>query len=60
MMVVMADDDNHDEERCYDPAAHLLVTFVFVWGFIFRVSNTALNVLFLLVIVRMKVRMIKI
>lgn len=47
--IVDDEDDESEEENHQDPkmhpAVHLLMVFVVLWGFVFQISNTALNAL---------------
>ena len=43
------DEGNDNDNLTNNPAAHLLMAFIILWGFIFHVSNAALNVLILFV-----------
>ena len=43
------DEGNNNDNLTNNPAAHLLMAFIILWGFIFHVSNAALNVLILFV-----------
>ena len=35
--------------HCYDTTTHLLMIFLMLWGYLFHVSNAALNVLVLFI-----------
>ena len=39
------DEGNDNDNLTNNPAAHLLMAFIILWGFIFHVSNAALNVI---------------
>ncbi len=41
-----SEEENHEASRIH-PAVHLLMVYVVMWGFMFKISNVALNTLVL-------------